>query len=149
MLDQVLEWLRRGDDVKTLRVELVRLLQERDRLAYENAKLRQENRQLRRRLRDGELRVLRSAVADALLLGALHFAGQYTSRRAVAGLMSEHRWWQARALLLLARVHDGQRITVGTPADLERAVEVARQRVEREGLAVLRVRLPLSRQVVR
>jgi len=26
---------------------------------------------------------------------------------------------------------------------------VARQRVEREGLAVLRVRLPLSRQVVR
>ena len=118
-------------------------------MAYENAKLRQENRQLRRRLRDGELPVLRSAVADALLLGALHFAGQYTSRRAVAGIMSEHRWWQARALLLLARVHDGQRITVGTPEEFERAVDVARQRVEREGLVVLRVRLPLSRQVVR
>ena len=147
MLDQVLEWLRRGEDVQALRAELVRLLQERDRLAYENAKLRQENRQLRRRLGDRELRVLRSAVADALLLGALHFAGQYTSRRAVAGVMSEHRWWLARALLLLARVHDGQRITAGTPEELERAVEVARQRVEREGLAVLRHRLPLSRQV--
>src|SRR5262245_12183071 len=84
MLDQVLEWLRRGDDIQALRAELVRLLQERDRLAYENAKLRQENRQLRRRLGDRDLRVLRSAVADALLLGALHFAGQYTSRRAVA-----------------------------------------------------------------
>nr|HMN31597.1 hypothetical protein [Caldilineaceae bacterium] len=92
-------------------------------------------------------RVLRSAVADALLLGALHFAGQYTSRRAVTGVMSEHRWWLARALLLLARVHDGQRITAGTPEELELAVEGARQRVEREGLAVVRYRLPLSRQV--
>src|SRR5262245_37088111 len=100
MLDQVLAWLRSAarapEEVKLVRAELVRLLQEQDRLAYENAKLRQENRRLRRHLRDGDLRVLRSAVADALLLGALHFAGHYTSRRAVAGVMSEHRWWQAR-----------------------------------------------------
>jgi hypothetical protein len=146
MIDQVLALLRKGKDYETLHATLVDLLQGRDRLAYENAKLRQENRQLRRRLRDGELRLLRSAHADALLLGALYFSGQYTSRRACQAVMSEHRWMQARALLLLARIHNGKRITAETPEEFERVVAVARKRVEREGLAVLHHRLPLSRQ---
>lgn len=86
-------------------------------------------------------------MADALLLGALHFSGQYTSRRALRGVMSEHRWAYARALLLVGRVHDGKRITALTPAQFEGAVETARKRVEREGLEVLRHRLPLRRPV--
>lgn len=147
MISQVLALLREGRDTQALRAELVKLLQERDRLVYENARLRQENRSLRRRLRDGELRRVRAAVADALLLGALHFSGQYTSRRALRGVMSEHRWMYARALLLVARVHDGRRITALTVAEFEAAVEAARRRIEREGLEVLRHRLPLRRVV--
>lgn len=76
MIDRVLALLGESKDYQALRAELVLLLQERDRLVYENARLRQENRYLCRRLRDGELRRLRSTVADALLLGALHFSGR-------------------------------------------------------------------------
>jgi hypothetical protein len=55
----------------------------------------------------------------------LHFSGWYNGQRALQGVMSEHRWIYARALLRVARVHDGQRITALTAAEFEATVEAA------------------------
>jgi hypothetical protein len=123
------------------------LCEENERLRLENAKLRNENRQLRRRLADAELRLVRRAHADGLLMGGLYFAGLSISRRACQAVgIGDKRWTRAVALLRVGRVHDGNHITVEEPADFERALRVARQRVEAQGLDTLRYLLPLCRQ---
>lgn len=115
-------------------------------LQVENAQLRRENRQLRRRLADAELRLLRQAHADAILIGGLHFAGLPTSRRACLEVgISERHWTRARALLRLARLHDGQ-MRVDDPADYERSLAVAVEKVTKSGMEQLRYRMPLCRQ---
>ena len=147
MIDRLIGVLSEHNDPAKLRTiihEQRRLIQ---RLHLENAQLRAENRQLRRRLADAELRLVRQAETDALLLGALYFAGQATSRRAALACgVSERHWRRAVALLQVGRVHDGQRITTEAPEDFERAVRLAVGRVERNGLDALRWRMPRCRR---
>lgn len=147
MIDWMIEAVRKAKSFDQLQADALRLLAEYERLQMENLHLRKENRELRRRLRDGEMRLLRRAVADAMLIGALYFSKQTISRRA-CGLVGigERRWVRAQALLRLARIHDGRRIRVETPGEFERALTVAQTRVEHDGLERLRERMPLSRQ---
>lgn len=147
MIRQLIETFSANNDPAKLRTAIRNLLATNERLRLENAQLRRENRALRRRLADGHLRLLRRAESDSVLIGALHFSGQHTSRRACAAVgLSERRWTWAMALLRLARVRYGARITTEAPEDFERAVRVARVRVERDGIQVLRDRLPLYLQ---
>jgi hypothetical protein len=147
MIRQVIEAVEKIKNHDKLQGYVLRLCQENERLRLENAQLRQENRQLRRRLQDAELRLLRRAEADALLMGGLFFAGLPISRRACQDVgIGEKRWTRATALLRVARVVDGRRVRVDAPEDFERALRSARQRVEKEGMDVLRWRTPLSRQ---
>lgn len=88
------------DDYKRLAAALDAALAEIDRLRLEVANLRLENRRVMRKLQDHELRMLRRAERDALLLGALHIAGGYTSKRQAATVgMGENRWALARVVL--------------------------------------------------
>jgi hypothetical protein len=147
MINQVIDAVRKAKDYGRLQGYVLRLCQENERLRLENAKLRQENRQLRRRLADAELRLVRRAYADALLMGGLYFAGLSISRRQCQTVgIGDRRWSRARALLRLARVITDSRIRVETPEDFERAVTVAKQRIEREGMEILRYRMPLCHQ---
>lgn len=92
---------RYSSDYRRMAAALDKTLAEIDRLRLENANLRLENRQLRRLLKDHELRMLRRAERDALLIGALHFGGNPTSKRTLQTVgMGENRWCLARALLM-------------------------------------------------
>lgn len=147
MIHRMIDALTRASERNQLRDMVLKLLQENEQLRLENAKLRQENRQLRRRLADAEMRLVRRAQADALLMGGLYFAGLPVSRRACADVGIGHRRWvRAMALLKVGRVaHDGQ-IRVDDPSDFERGVKTATERVQRDGLDILRYRMPLCRQ---
>lgn len=147
MIDKLIGAFSAHNDPAKLRAiihEQRRLLQ---RLQLENAQLRAENRRLRRRLADAELRLVRQAETDALLLGGLYFAGLPTSRRAALQCgVSERHWRRAVALLQVGRVHDGQRITTQAPEDFERAVRMAVGRIERDGMDAIKWRMPRCRR---
>ena len=147
MLYRLIELFSEQNDPAKLRAAIHKLSAENERLRLENANLRAEGRQLRRRLRDPELRIVRRAERDALLIGGLHFAGLPTSRRACYAIgITEWRWTRAQALLRVARITDHGNIRTETPEDYERAIRVAVERLTRDGLDSLRYRMPLSRQ---
>lgn len=111
---------RFGHDFQRMAEALDRALAENSRLRLDNANLREENRHLRRLLSDHDLRMLRRAHRDALLIGALHYAGGFTSRRQCAQVgMGENRWCLARALMRRARVLRGNRIVEEQAGDFE------------------------------
>lgn len=143
MIRQLIDLFSQHNDPAKLRAIIRKQRDIIDRLRLENAQLRAENRAMRRRLGDKDLRLLRQAETDAVLLGALHFAHQPTSRRAcqAVGIGALH-WRRAMALLQVARVHDGRGLDVTTPEDFERALRVARERVERDGMETLGHRMP-------
>jgi len=144
MIRQLIDAFAAHNDPAKLRAVIAKQRLIIDRLRKENAQLRHENRQLRRRLKDTELNLLRRAETDAYLIGALYFAQQSTSRRACGACgIGPRRWHRAIALLRVARIHDGRRIDEVTPEEFERAVVVGRQRVERDGLDVVRWRMPI------
>jgi hypothetical protein len=147
MIDQVTQAIHKIKDYSRLHAYTLQLWTQHERLQLENAQLRKENRYLRRRLKDAELKLLRRAAADAALMGALYFAGDATSRRAMQTLgMGEKRWTRACALLKLARIHDGRRIVASEPGEFDTALTLAEQRVRRDGMAAIQHRLPLYRQ---
>lgn len=147
MIHRMIDVLTRASERNQLRDMVLKLLQENEQLRLENAKLRAENRQIRRRLADAELRLVRRAQADALLIGGLHFAELPTSRRACYDVgLSERRWMRAMALLRVGRVAQDGRIGVDAPEDFERGVRVAVERVKRDGIDTLRHRMPLCRR---
>lgn len=144
MIEALMAGIRKAKDYNQLADFALRLVEDNERLRLENAQLRRENGYLRRRLRDAELRLLRRATADALLMGGLYFAGQSTSKRALRPLGIGHRRWaRACALLKLARVHDGQRITANEPGEFDKALNLAQMRVQRDGMVAMQHRLPL------
>lgn len=131
----------KSTDNQQMAILLDRALAEIDRLRLENANLRAELRDARRKLADYELRMLRRAQRDALLIGALHVAGGYTSRRACRQVgITENRWCLARALLRFggALSKRTRRFKAETGADFERAVSLGAQIVEQEGCDVLK-----------
>jgi hypothetical protein len=120
------------------------LVLENDRLRLENAQLRAENRRLRRQLHDKELRLLRRAEADCVLLAALHFAHMPTSSSAALDVgISRRRWHWARALLKLSDLHAGGHgtFTVTDVEDFEALLARGVGRVERDGLQAMRLQL--------
>lgn len=139
LIDSLCE--RYSGDYQRMAAALDQALAEIDRLRLENANLRSELRELRRRLQDYELRMLRRAERDALLLGALHFSGGYTSKRQAATVgMGENRWTLARALLVYggAISKRTKTIKVQTPGDWENAVAAGVRLVASEGVDLLK-----------
>jgi hypothetical protein len=138
LIDSLCE--RYSTDYQRMATALDQALAEIDRLRLENANLRTENRELRRMLQDHELRMLRRAERDALLLGALHFSGGFTSKRQVASVgMGENRWSLARVLLRFGGVlrKDGS-YKAQTPGEWESGVAHAVRIVASEGGDLLR-----------
>lgn len=127
---------RFSGDYRRMAMALDQALAEIDRLRLENANLRSENRDLRRMLQDHELRMLRRAERDALLLGALHFSGGFTSKRQAATVgMGENRWSLARVLLRFGGVlrKGGGGYNAQTPAEWETGVAFGVRVVAIEG----------------
>lgn len=148
MIDRLIASLSAHNDPIKLRSIIIEQRRLIERLHLANAQLRAENRQLRRRLADAELRIVRAAESDALLIGALYFAGLPTSRRACATVgISQWRWATAQGLLRVARISDAAGAMLAeTPEAFERGVLLAVERLTRDGLDALRYRLPLCRQ---
>ena len=127
-------------DYRQMAIALDAALAEIDRLRLEVANLRTENRELRRMLQDHELRMLRRAERDALLLGALHFSGGFTSKRQAQSIgVGENRWSLARVLLKFGGVlrKDGS-YKAQTPADWETGVAHGVRVVAAEGCDLLK-----------
>lgn len=83
------------------------------RLAVENAQLKAENRRLRKlKVNAGSGRILSRALNDATALLAWRFAGYSIGRKKSRSLgITERRWEWARALMMAARIHDGNDVT--------------------------------------
>jgi len=124
-----------------------RLAQEVDQLTVAVAKLRAENNALRRRAKlQPHIRIVQQAAPAARLLALWHCAGYRTGRMTALSFgMPERTWFYARALLIVARVHDGRAFTTTDPAEIERALALAVKRCEKDP-AILLTRLPLSRR---
>ncbi len=138
MIDRI---VAQSHDYQQMAAALDQALAEIDRLRLENANLRTENRELRRMLADHELRMLRRAERDALLLGALHFSGGYTSKRQAATVgMGENRWTLARALLRFGGAVSKRtnKIKAQTPAQWEMAVAAGVRLIAAEGVDLLK-----------
>ena len=122
------------------------------RLKLENLRLQAENAEMALRvryaLRGG--RIALQARDDALRLFSDLQMGQDVSRLDMARRhgMTRRRWEWARAALMAARLTDGfYRIHDGLDArTVERALDALVDRVQRDGLHVLKMRLPNCRQ---
>ena len=105
------------------------------RLMMENSHLRAENRRLRKLKRNaGRGRILERAMADATAMLAWRFAGYSISRAKARDLgITERRWEWARALLLVARIHDGDDVTEPDFDAALRKLAAAHDRIEAQG----------------
>lgn len=105
------------------------------RLMMENSHLRAENRRLRKLKRNaGRGRILERAMADATAMLAWRFAGYSISRAKARDLgITERRWEWARALLQVARVHDGNDVTEPDFDAALRKLAAAHDRIEAQG----------------
>jgi hypothetical protein len=105
------------------------------RLVLENTQLRTENRRLRKLKRNaGRGRILERAMADATAMLAWRFAGYSISRAKARDLgITERRWEWARALLQVARVHDGDDVTEPDFDAAVRKLAAAHDRIEAQG----------------
>jgi len=107
-----------------------RLVELNDALTVKVALLQKENHYLRRGNRVApHMRLVQRAYAGAQLLAVWHCAGYRTGRKAaLANGMSDRTWYAARALLMLARVHDGRAFTMSDPAEIEPRLKAATER---------------------
>lgn len=105
------------------------------RLMMENSHLRAENRRLRKLKRNaGRGRILERAMADATAMLAWRFAGYAISRAKARDLgITERRWEWARALLQVARIHDGNDVTEPDFDAALRKLAAAHDRIEATG----------------
>ena len=105
------------------------------RLMMENSHLRAENRRLRKLKRNaGRGRILERAFDDATAMLAWRFAGYSVGRKSCRGLgLSERRWEWARALLMVARIHDGNDVTEPDFDAALRKLAAAHDRIEATG----------------
>lgn len=133
-----------NDRFATVSRELVRT---EDRLTVQAAKLQQENHYLRRvnKVRP-HLKLVVRAEAAAHLLALWHVAGYLTSRYACMSFgMSERTYYAGKALLVAARVHNGQRWTVNDPDTIEARIRTTVERC-RKSPEILAWRMPLSKR---
>lgn len=138
LIDNLCE--RYSGDFRQMATALDQALAEIDRLRLENANLRSELRELRRRLQDHELRMLRRAERDALLLGALHICGGFTSKREARSIgLGENRWCLARVVLKRggALRNDGTWRELSADS-IESAVRVGVEKIASAGIDALK-----------
>jgi hypothetical protein len=111
------------------------------------AKLRHENNHLRRKAQlKPHVRIITQSVAAARLLALWHCTGYMTGRKAAYSFgMSERTWYYARALCMVARIHDGVKFKTENPEEIERALAVAEQKCTFDP-SLLELRLPLSKR---
>lgn len=116
----------------------------REKLLVDNATLRAENRYLRKLVGNSKHgRLLRRTHTDAQQLIAWRFAGLSISRRAANEMgMGQRRWQWARALLMLAGVHNGEDVIEPDFDAVLRALHDTAVSLEKTGLERLRLRLP-------
>jgi hypothetical protein len=139
VLRELLDTYAKGRDFDELAALAARLIERAEAQRLEIVRLRAENRYLRRQIHDRELRLLRRAQADAALMGALFFAMLPTTASGCAAVgISKRRWHWARALLKVARVHDGYGWLVDNVDDYEARLAAAVQRLEADGLWPMR-----------
>ena len=144
MIAGVLKALKGGKDLEELQALCARLIAENDALRVENALLRRENAYLQRKVKDAELRILRRAQADALLIGSMHFGHVGTSRAACLEYgISRRRWTWAMALLQCAHVRttkgDWHQLDI---AQFDGRLASAVKRIEDAGMQALHAWLP-------
>lgn len=108
------------------------------------ATLKGEVRKLRRIAKHSREDVLLNRVkADALQLLVWRFSGLAVTRRACEEMgMTQRRWQWARALLEMARIHDGNDVTASDFDGAVAAVESGVNYCANAGLESLRIRLP-------
>lgn len=111
------------------------------------AKLRHENNHLRRKAQmKPNVRIVTQSVAAARLLALWHCTGYMTGRKAAYSFgMSERTWYYARALCMVARVHDGLRFKTDDPEELENALRLAEAKATLDP-SMLFLRVPLSKR---
>jgi hypothetical protein len=111
------------------------------------AKLRHENNLLRRKAQmKPQIRIIHQSAAAARLLALWHCTGYMTGRKAAYSFgMSERTWYYARALCMVARIHDGVKFKTDDPAELEKALGVAFKKCEADP-SLLYMRVPLSKR---
>lgn len=112
---------------------------------FTNANLRSQVRELSRKLRaksrDG--RFIQQAHADAVLLYSLWVAGSPISRDVVVPeILTRGRWRRAVELCRMARVHTGLEFSTEDAETVKSALQSVVNRLEIEGLDLLRRRLP-------
>lgn len=105
------------------------------RLALDNAQLRADNRRLRKLVVNRDRgRILDRALDDATALLTWRFGGFAISRKYARRLgLSERRWEWARALLMAARIHDGDDITEPDFAVAVQRLAAAHDRIAAQG----------------
>jgi len=114
------------------------------RLRLQLSNVRDENRRLRYRQRQRRERIhlAREARADAWLMFSWHVSGLLTSRRECGEMgLSERKWNRARALSMLAGIHDGRRFVTVDPQRAAAALDGALAQVEKDGIWRLQVRM--------
>lgn len=122
---------------------------EAERLALLVADLRAENARLRKRLPQstGDMRFLRQAHRDAAAMLLHRFNGYSISRdNCVALGIPERRWSRARALLMTARLHDGNDVVAADFDQALRLLDGCAGEMEAAGtIERLKLRVPPSR----
>ena len=119
-----------------------------DRLTLKVADLQAENQQLRRRLPKStkDMRRLRKAYRDARAMLLHRFNGYSISRENCLNVgISRRSWSNARALLMAARIHDGNDIIVEDFNAAIKMLDSTAEGMENAGSAErLKLRLPAS-----
>src|SRR5687768_8302865 len=124
-----------------------KILHDNDHLSTAVAKLRQANNYLTRRMQlQANVRMVQQSLALARLLALWHCGGFRTGKRAALSMgMTEHGWYHGRALLMAALIYDNNGFTTNDPNEIEQALTVAVERIEKKPSLFL-TRLPLSRR---
>jgi hypothetical protein len=92
------------------------------------------------------VRIVTQSVAAARLLALWHCTGYMTGRKASYTFgMSERTWYYARALCMVARIHDGLRFKTEDPEEIERALGIAQRKCELDP-TLLYLRVPWSKR---
>lgn len=123
------------------------LRREDGKLAQAIIKLRQHNKRLTRRMQlRPHVRVIDYSLASATQLALWHCSGFQTGRKAAYTLgLSERSWYYGRALLMVARLHDGREFRTNDPAQIVARLNTAVEKYEKEP-QVLYARVPKSRR---
>ena len=139
--------LRAHEDIELTKL-IKKLTASNDSLAAKVRSLQHENYYLRQGNRvKPHIRTVYRANEGAHKLAILHCAGYRTGRKAaIKAGMSDRTWYASRAMLMLARVHDGENFVTSDPDELSLRIDAA-MKIALEKPSKIQDRLPRSRQL--